>query len=364
MEYNMGMSFIRRFFYYITSTVFRLLLLVVPVFFALTFVFSTPSSVQDALKQSGVYDQFVDLVLDASAKENKDAQAQELLNNADIRAIAKQAFNPELLERSSNNIVTGVFDWLNGKTPQPQFTLDLSSAKTTLTQKLSEFAEKRAAGLPTCTAAQLQTLDLSGNLLTIPCLPPGVTAAEIGTRFSDQLLTNADFLDKPVITNQTLTDQNNGKPITDNVQSVPEAYQAAQKIRWAVLGLLIILGLLLVFARRDRRAGLRHVAWALITTAVFLIIALLAYWYVFNKVGGSSATTDKVQSMVLDGTKAIFVDLNKAISWFAVGYAVAGTATLLLLKYRFKEPEPIIETNKDAVLPEPEKPAVKPVKHS
>lgn len=362
LEYNNCMSFIRRFFYYSTSLVFRLLLLLVPVVFAVTLVFSNPGTITGALKGSGIYDQFIDLVLDASAKENNDQTAKDLLNDPEVRTIAKQAFTPELLERSSNDVVQGIYDWLNGKTPEPQFTLDLSSAKTTLLNGLSQYAEKRASGLPPCTAAQLQTLDLESDLLNLPCLPPGLTAKQVGDRFSEQLLTNADVLDKPVITNQTIADQNNGKSLTADVQNVPDTFQTAQDLRWVVMIPVVLLGLLLIFARRDRRAGLRHVSWALISVAAFLVIMLLAYWFVFNKVGSSLAKDDEVQVLVINGARVILNDLTTVMTWFAVGYAVVGAGTLLLLKYRFKAPEPIAVTDPSATLPEPEKPEPKPEK--
>lgn len=356
------MSILRKILYYGVSSVFRLLLVLVPLFFALTLVFSNPSNVQGALKESGVYDQFVDIVLDSSAKETTDAEAKQLLNDSAIRDIARESFSPAILERSSNDFVSGIYEWLEGKTSEPQFTIDLSSIKTTLSDKLSVYAENRAAGLPTCTVAQLQTIDLEGNILDLPCLPPGVTATQVGDLFSSRLLSDADFLDEPIITNQTIADQNGGKIITDGLQDVPEAYQFAQTIKWVLLGALIATGLLLILARRDRRAGVRHVAWALVTVAAFLAIALLAYWYVFDKVSQDKVGGDEIQAMVLDGATFILSDINRIISWFVATYAALGIGALLFLRFRPAAPEPKLVTNPDAVLPKPIHPEEKPKK--
>lgn len=347
------MSFFKRLLYYMTSSVFRLLLLVVPVFFAITMVFSNPETVQGALKQSGAYDKIVDIVLDSSSEQNNDATAQQLLNDPEIRDIAKQAFSPDLLERSSNDFVQGIYDWLNGQTEQLQFSVDLSSAKTTLTEKLSSYAEERAASLPVCTLAQVQTVDLSGNLLSLPCLPPGITASQIGTQFSSQLLNDADILDQPIITNQTIADQNNGKPLTADVQNLPDAYQTVQTLKWILLGALLILGLLLILARRDRRAGVRHVAWALVSVAAFLVIALLAYWFVFDKVSSENTNGDIAQSLALEGAIFILSSINTIIAWFAASYALIGIAALLFLRFRPAAPEPKIVTDPSATLPKP-----------
>ena len=343
-----------------TSSVFRLLLLVVPVFFAITMVFSNPETVQGALKQSGAYDKIVDIVLDSSSEQNNDPTAKELLDDPEIRDIAKQAFSPDLLERSSNDFVQGIYDWLDGETEQLQFSVDLSSAKATLTDKLSSYAEERAASLPTCTIAQLQTVDLSGDLLNLPCLPPGITASQIGDQFSTQLLNDADVLDQPIITNQTIADQNDGKPITADAQKLPDAYQSVQTVKWILLGALIVLGLLLVFVRRDRRAGVRHVAWALVSVAAFLVIALLAYWFVFDKVSSETANKDVAQSLALEGSMYLLSNINTIIAWFTASYALIGIAALLFLRFRPAAPEPKIITDPSATLPKPSESPSKP----
>lgn len=344
------MPILKKLLYILTSSVFHIVLLLLPVFFAITVVFSTPSNVTGALKESGVFDRFVDLVLDSSAENNNDEQTKQLLQNQDIRNIAKESFTPELLEKSTNDFVQSIYDWLEGKTPEPQFTIDLTAAKTSLTQNLSDYAEKRAASLPTCTIAQLQTIDVSNDLLNLPCLPPGLTAGQVGDRFSEQLLADSDFLEQPIITNQTLTEQNNGRPLTADIQNAPEQYQSIQQFRWLLIGAAIILGLLLILARHDRRAGVKHVARALISAAVLLVIAMLSYWYVFDKV--TNQAKNEVQTMVFDGTTALLTDINHIIGWFAASYAAIGIAILLFLRYRWKEPETVIVNDPSAILPE------------
>lgn len=345
------MPILKKLLYYSTSLVFFVVLLLLPLFFAITVVFGSTGNVTGALKESGVYERYVDLVLDASAKNNSDDQTKQLLENQDIRNIAKQSFTPQLLERSSNDFVQSIYDWLEGKTPEPQFSIDLTTAKTSLTEKLSDYAEKRAEDLPPCTLAQVQTIDVNSNLLNLPCLPPGLTAEQVGNQFSQQLLTNSDFLEQPIITNQTLTEQNNGRPITSDVQDLPGRYQQMQDFKWLLIATAIILGLLLVFARHDRRAGMKFVARALVLAAVFLAVALLSYWYVFDKVTMANSN-DEVQAMILDGATVLLTDINQVIIWFTASYAVVGVATLLILHYRQKEQEAVIVTDPSATLPE------------
>jgi hypothetical protein len=334
------MSPFRKVIYYFTSLLFYIVLLITPLLFAITVVFGSAGNVTGALKESGVYDRYVDLVLDSSAQNNTDEQTKQLLENQDIRNIAKESFTPELLERSSNDFVQSIYDWLEGKTPEPQFTIDLTTAKTTLTEKLSAYAETRAASLPTCTLEQLQSIDTNSDLLNLPCLPPGLTAQQVGERFSQQLLANSDFLEQPIITNQTLTEQNNGRPITANAQDVPERYQQIQDFKWLLVAIAIILGLLLILARRDRQAGVKHVAWALVLSAAFLAVALLSYWYVFDKVTSANTQGSEVQTMVFDGATVLLTDINQVIAWFAASYAVIGLATLLLLRRKGEGHEP------------------------
>ena len=337
------MSILRKILYHTTGIAFKLSLLFLPLVFAVTIVFSSPASIEKALSESHVYDQFVSLVLENSEKQATNPATKQLLANPEVQAAIEKSFPPRLLETATTSVIQGAFAWLQGKTPEPQFTVDFSEAKTTLVSNLTAVAEKKASSLPVCTLGQAQTLDPQTDLLSLPCLPPNVNIQQLSDQFSEQLLQDVGFLDKPIITNKTLTKDGQTSLISGDAQQLPEAYQGAQGAKWAVLGLAVALAALLIFARRDRRAGVRHVSWALISVAVFWTISILAYWFMFDKFNQVGARMDSTQAILLDGAQVLLADLNRVIAMFAGGYFVLGGALLLFLRLRPTE-VPIDET--------------------
>lgn len=327
------MSTPKKFLYHFVGLLFKICLVVLPVVFAVTLVFGSPDSIEKALKESRVYDQFVTVVLDSSKEQATEPGAQQLLNDPGIRAAIEESFPAELLERSTTTVIGGVFAWLQGDTPEPQFVVDFTEAKTSLITNLKEVAEKRAAGLPECTVEQLQTLDPNTDFLSLPCRPPGFDVKQASDQFGQQILHDVEFLNKPVISHQTLAKE--GQPlISEDLQQLPKAYQAAQAAKWVALAIVTGLGLVLVFARHDRRAGLRHIAWAMLGAGVFLGITLAVYWFAFDQANKTVAGVDATRAMVLDGAQVLMTDLNQIILMFSGAYMLVGGGILLTLRLR------------------------------
>lgn len=338
------MSFIRKITYQFTGAIFKLLLLTLPVLFGIAIVLGSPDTIQGALKESRVYDQIVDVALDNSKDTATDSDTKTLLSDPEVRNAVQKSITPQILEQSTGSVVDGIYGWLQGKTAEPIFSIDLSDAKNNLSNNLAAYAEKRASALPVCTIAQLQTVDLQGDLLSLPCRPPGTNIAQVGQQFSEQLISDIDLLDKPIITSQTIKDENNGKAIVGDANGLPRLYSAVQTGKWIVLGITVLLGLLLIFARRDRKAGLRHVGWALVGVGTFFVIALITYWFVFDQANQSRANADAIQAMWLDGGKAILRSFNEVVMWFIGAYVLIGGGLLIALKLR---------TNRNKSVPQP-----------
>lgn len=335
MQYNTTMPYLQRFLYQSTGVLFKLLLLLLPIIFAVTMVFGSPHTVEKALKESRIYTEFVGLVLTESQKNTQDPQAKQLLETREIQNAAQTAFPPDVLEKSATSFIDGVYAWLAGQTDVPQFSIDLTESKDALVEGVAAYAVARTNQLPACTLQQLQTLNLETDLLSLPCLPPGVSSAQVGQQFSQQLLKDADFLQDPVITHESLKTAD-GKQFGQDLQQIPAAYQAAQTAQWILLVVTIVLAGTLIFLRRDRVAGVRHVAWALVATSTFLIIALIGYWFFFGQVNKSGIETDPMQAILFDGAQVITRELNTIIMWFVAGYLVLAGAMFGWIKTRPK----------------------------
>lgn len=344
------MTFIRHFLYHSAGAVHKLSLLLLPIVFALTVLLSSPTYIEQALQDSRVYDQFVPTVLDNSQKQTTDPDTKKILAEPEIKAAAEKSFSPALLQSSTESVLNGIFAWMQGKTPEPQFRIDLTNAKADLSNNVAVFAEKRANSLPACTLQQLRQLNPNIDLLEIPCLPPGINVHALAQDYSQKFLTSGDFLSDPVITNETIAKNNGGKPLSEQLHGVPEAYSALNILKWVLILLAIALTALLILGRRNRRTGAKHVAWTLIGVAVFMLINLIIYWFLFDRANAHRAATDAVQAMWIDGAQSIIAQFNKIILWWTAGYAVIGAAILVYFRFR-PVPIPIKTTGTSASEP-------------
>lgn len=326
------MSMPKKILYHLTGVIFKMLLVLVPLVFALSSALGSPATIEKALSESKIYDQLVTDALNTSQKEAKDQEAAQLLADQGVRNAITNAFSADVLEQSASSFIQGFYAWLRSDSPELNFSVDLSGAKTKLTQNLAQYAEQRTSKLPVCTVQQLQTIDFTKDLLSLPCLPPGLSPADAGRQFSEQAIRDVEFLQNPIITDETLAKHNDGKKVTDELVGLRSAYQAVETGKWLLLSLLLMLGALLVFARHNKQAGAQHVAWATLGAGAFWVVMLIAYWFFIDK--AASGMADESARALLDGMQVVLREFNKVILWFAATYLLLGGAILLIVRNR------------------------------
>ncbi len=347
---------IRRASYHATGVLHKLLLVVLPLVFAIATLLSTPKYIEQALRESRAYDQFVTAVIDNSQQQTTDPVAKELLAQPEIQAAAQKAFPPSLLQSLTENVINGVFAWAQGKTTEPEFRIDLTNAKNSLSTNIAAYAEKRANTLPACTLQQLRELPGEIDLLQIPCLPPGINVSAEAQKYGQNFLSGDNFLANPVVTNETIAQNNNGKSISNQLPDVPEAYSAIMLSKWVTLAVLLLLTALLLWLGKSRRASVRHIAWSLIGVGAFLVINLIIYWYISGKINDTRATADVTEAMWIDGITSLVRAFNQTIVWFGAGYIAFGAGALAALRWLKPPTETkvtLANTEQDAAPPAP-----------
>lgn len=343
------MTFLKKFLYHFVGVIHKFIVLLLPLAFGVAILLSGPQYIEKALERSKAYDQVIPTVLDSSQKAAKDQESKKLLADPEIKAAAQKSFTPALIQTSTENVLDGLFAWAQGKTKEPEFRIDLTNAKADLASNIAAYAEKRANGLPVCTLQQLRQLSPDIDLLQVPCLPPGTNVSAVSQQYSQKFLSEGDFLKDPVITNKSIAKEGS-KPLSEQLSAVPQAYSALQSGKWVLLAIVVILSAALIFARRNRIAGLKHVAWTLVSVATFLLIIITVYWFVFDRANTGRIADNAVQAMWVDGAQSILSDLNRIIVWFSVGYLAIGGGALLFLRFGPHNKKPI----KDEVEKEPE----------
>jgi hypothetical protein len=338
-----------------------LCVLVFPVVTSLVIVFHKPDFILTTVKNSGIYNNVVPAVIDKS-KENAQGQADQgtndLLANPDVQGIIKQSVAPSTLERSVDQIATGVYGWLQGKTPQPEFTIDLSDTKQTLVNNLTTYARDRAAKLPVCTPQQLaQMAPQSGqdeqNVLTITCLPPGVNPQTAAQQFSDDALNNADFLQDTTITSKDVLKSDNGKSPTEKIDWAPTAYHWATLLPW-ILGIVgALLALAVIFLHARRRRGVQTIGSTLLIIGLLQLSMVVVYVIFFRNVGqvigsGIQAEFQTAAMKIISDVAFEFVKISGII---AAVYTIVGFVMVVTE----------LKTREKAII---EPPKLPPQKHS
>lgn len=325
------MNFLRGTIYHGAGAFFTGMLAVTPFVFALAITLGSPGTIQDIVKASGVYEQYPQIAIDSAVDEAKDPSSKQVLSDPAAQQAITSALPADMLEKSVGSFINGLYGWLEGKTTEPQFAIDLAQAKQGIATNLAAYAENRAAGLQPCTIAQIRTLGPDADPLALPCLPPGVTKAQVGQQVSQQLSGNTGFIKDPVISNDTIKQANGGKSFVDGLEAVPKVYQFVQTAKWILLALIVGIGAALIFARKDRLAGLRYVGLSTILVGLLVGLGVVAFTLFFNQISSNNSNPSPSEQIAFNGGKALIGELNNIIGIFAGAYAGIGIGLLVWL---------------------------------
>lgn len=323
------MTILKRLVYFCVSAMFCGLLLLTPLLFGVSAVIHDQEVVQKALDQSGIYDQFIETAIENTKKQNTSSDSAQVLSDPGVEAAITDAFDGEVLKTASESFINDLYIWLDGAEPEFMFTIDLSAAKDELTQNLATYAQQKTAGLPVCTLQQLQTINLTGDILSLPCLPPGITPEQAGVTFSEQAIAEVEFLQNPVITEKTLRDDTNNVP-DDELSSIRTAYASLKTTKWLFLAITLVLATVLVLARKNRVRGAYTVAWNLVGAGLLLFIGVIVYHVAFKSIDVTSVET--TEQIVIRGATVLLDTYNATTAWFAGAYLVGGAAVLIALR--------------------------------
>jgi hypothetical protein len=320
------MQFVRRSFLTIFGAALPLLLLATAFNFGVLQVIGSPEPVKKILSGSGIYNSVVGTALE-QAKTTSSGTSEVSLNDPTIKKAAQESFSPDVVKNSSEKVVDGIYVWLDGKSPQPQFDIDLSNAKNDFADKVGEAAKTKAATLPVCTSAPTTTDPFSAT-----CVPPGVTPEQIGDQDKNDVLKGQGFLEHPKITASSFKSASGNHSLFEGkLKGAPKKYQLAKKTPYILAGLTILAMLAIVFLSTTRRKGLRRVGVILAIVGVFM----LAFAWGLNRVVTQNITPKiVVENKVLQSNmRNLATDITHRVDrnyWiFGIVYAALGLILIL-----------------------------------
>lgn len=296
-------------------------------------------TVKHWLQDSGFYERIVDVVLENADTSAEESGQQIPLNDPQIRSITTSAFSPDFIRQNVEEVLGGMYAWLDGETARPQFSVDLSAAKQQLADGLGNYAASRASDLPACTAEQMQTMDTNNlDILTIPCLPPGVNPALAAADLRNEILSNQDFLGDTSITGDDIKIGNNGQETTldqnAELQKVQDGYKATKSLPLiaGIVALLCVVGIIFLSGSRIkgmRRAGIILLSAGLALGFSFMIIRASSDFLRdrVTDVGGSSSASQELASGFAD---TMGRDISSLLGWYALAIGLTGLVLIVV----------------------------------
>ncbi len=301
-----------------------------------------PNIVKKLVAESGIYDSVVPNIL---SQNPQITTSLGTISSSDptVTKAANTALSPSYIEKSTETAIDSIYAWLDGKTTQPDFKLDLSGAKNDFASNIAASVQQKLSSLPPCTTAQNLAIARSGqyDYFNATCLPRGVGPAAAATQVQTSIAHSQDFLNQPTISAnnigsigastacQGVQTCGNSKFFIDH-QNIPKQYQRAKKTPIILSILTILCGAGIVLLSSSWQRGLRHVGINLVIIGAIMLVFSWALnrtvsTQVVPKIKIDNALFQKdVRSLVTDLTQQV----DKNYWYFGAVYLAVGVSSI------------------------------------
>lgn len=332
------MRFARRFAIFCVSAIFIGLLLALPALVSLNRTIGDANTIKLWLRGSKFYDRAADGLVEQGSQALK---AQGNPTGPEVKAAARQAFGPQFLQSSTENVIDGVFGWLKGVSTKPEFQINIVAAKHKFANAINQSAKQRYASLPPCSRRQPPPTEFDPFIIN--CRIPGYNANATIDKLTADLANNKDFLgNKPITADDIkLAGGSSQQPLYRRWHVLPTLYRLSR------LGMVVLPFLALVFAAGliflypQKGQGIRRVGVKLLVTGCVIILGAIGLGLasgVINRMlvpGGTNTTPALQQSGLYIAGQA--EQRIRAINLaFGITYGVLGAGSLVALRFVFK----------------------------
>lgn len=360
------MNILRKALLVFTGGLFALALWLLAVDIGLVKTFSQPDNVKKMVADSGLYGEVVPGLLEQIAKENpQSADTGEVpLTNPIVKEAAQEAFSPQFLQTNVESIIDSLYNWLEGKTAEPEFNVNLEPAKLSFANLVAQKLEARLKSLPACPAGtQTQNFDY----YNATCLPRGTTAAAAAQQVKGQVNGSQDFLADTAVTPADIKQSNSNQSIFEGqLKDLPQAWEHFKRSPIYLAVLAVLLSLVIILLSQSRRRGIKRVGITLLAVGIIILIfSLLLGTAGKNKQINldNKALSEKLNTLIED----IANNVGNSYMWLGGIYTALGLAAVAGTMFvgRAKGPtKPAAEPEAKAAEPvetKPEMEVVKPI---
>lgn len=332
------MNILRRLGLSLAILLFSLSISLVALFISLYSIMSTPQPVKQALSASGIYSV---AVADTLAQQTSGAVSSVSTTDPIIQQALKQALPPTFLQDSSNQTIDSVYAWLQGTTPSPTFSIDLTQVKSNFADTLATLIQQKLDALPLCSNLVAPPASVD-DALSFTCMPRGVSSSQLASTVRQEALSNGLFSGTNTISADTFKDSK-GKPVTDSLKIAPQIYHYYTIGLYALPLLTLLLVVAIIFWSSTKRAGIKRVAWIFITTGLgIMILAAIEVWLLHAGISflNSAASTSTLQDKLYGALEILVTDMRTW--WFGAGAAYVIIAIILFIVVKFNPAQPTL----------------------
>lgn len=303
-----------------------------------------PDNVKTWLSKSGLYAVVPDLAVSRLAESQSSGTDDFTFKDILVQRAVRRALSGSFVPNATNAVVDGTFRWLDGDVAKPDFAVKVGDAKQRFADELATAAQKRYEQLPVCGPRQQPT-----NLgpLSIDCQIRGYNINQTIADFKNRVLANQDFLPSSVLTadSNLTTDAATGKvqPIIHYSKVIPQRYHQLQLARWVVLGLIVCLGLLLLFVSDTKLTGLKRIGRSLLTTSILGAAGLWLLFVAVNSLKGRipvSLSEEGLRDALLQLSDLARRDVTIAAGKIAAAYAAIGLVLIVGVHFKTRDHTP------------------------
>lgn len=339
------MNILRRFGLSLAAIFFSLSISALIAFVSFNAIFGTPQPLEQALSSSGIYSNLVQNVID---QQTAATGSRAITSDPIVQQALTQALPPTFIQSTAENLLNSTYSWAQGNATTPNLSIDLTKVKTDFANNIAAYTKQKLDALPPCSQVTMTSLPTTDDILSLSCLPAGVSTTSVAEVARQNALTSG-LLPSSNTLNINDAIKNNaggGRTLTDQLSFVPTAHQYYLYSLYATPILIILFALAIIFWSATKRSGIKRVAWLLITTGITSVLtAVVGVWLldqVVTKFGASASVPATLQDKLLLILQTLVTDLHIWWIWFGVGYIVFGIILLIIIRLtRPKIAEPI-----------------------
>jgi len=214
---------------------------------ATTQTFINRDNIKSVLDNSGIYDNFIDILVEQSNTVDTNSQSEILAlikDDPQFKLNLKTIFSSEDIKPKIETVIDALYDWLEGKTVYPEFEVYLIDDEDTFKDLFLSVTMLRMEGLPTCST---EAQSIPTDMMDVECIPAGTNLNNLETSFQKALDSNQMDMTETMDSFKFSSDQLNIS--YDNAilaQSIFRVVKILPILLCAVLFLLTVIILLLI----------------------------------------------------------------------------------------------------------------------